>query len=162
AHPDNNSPPCPVATERKASIVIPPRFIRLRDAPAYLGMDRSLFNLTVRPTLTEVTIGRQGVAFDRLDLDAWADEYMRRNGRAGKGASQKWRDEARPQESQPIVQETRRSTRSASRSAYLPGLAPSRSNKPRNTWPRASKPSAVSSYTESVLRRLSERQRSGI
>jgi predicted DNA-binding transcriptional regulator AlpA len=83
--------------------MIPPRFIRLRDAPEYLGMDRSVFNLTVRPTLTEVTIGRQGVAFDRLDLDAWADEYMRRNGRAGKGGSQKWRDEARPQESQPIV-----------------------------------------------------------
>lgn len=58
-----------------------PRFIRLRDAPSYLGMDRNFFNSEVRPSLTEVPIGKQGVAFDRLDLDAWADHHKQRNGR---------------------------------------------------------------------------------
>ena len=60
-----------------------PRFIRLRDAPAYLGMDRNRFNAEVRPQLTAIPVGTQGVAFDRLDLDAWADEYKRCNGRPG-------------------------------------------------------------------------------
>ena len=60
---------------------IQPRLIRLRDAPAYLGMDRNRFNREVRPDLTELRIGRQGVAFDRLEMDAWVDHYMRCNGR---------------------------------------------------------------------------------
>lgn len=58
-----------------------PRFVRLRDAPFYLGMDRNRFNAEVRPLVTEIRIGRQGIAFDRLDLDAWADDYKSRNGR---------------------------------------------------------------------------------
>ncbi len=36
-----------------------PRLIRLRDAPAYLGMDRNRFNAEVRPLLTEIPIGEQ-------------------------------------------------------------------------------------------------------
>ena len=64
-----------------------PRLIRFRDAPAYLGMDRNRFNAEVRPYVGEVKIGKQGVAFDRLELDAWVDEYLARNGRpARKGA----------------------------------------------------------------------------
>ena len=47
-----------------------PRFIRLRDAPDYLGVDRNRFNAEIRPSLTEIPIGVQGVAFDRLDLDS--------------------------------------------------------------------------------------------
>jgi hypothetical protein len=58
-----------------------PRFIRLRDAPFYLGMDRNRFNAEVRPYLTRIPIGRQGIAFDRLELDAWVDDYKYRNGR---------------------------------------------------------------------------------
>jgi predicted DNA-binding transcriptional regulator AlpA len=58
-----------------------PRLIRLRDAPTYLGMDRNRFNSEVRPTLIEIPIGEQGVAFDRLDLDAWVDHYIQCNGR---------------------------------------------------------------------------------
>ena len=46
-----------------------PRFIRLRDAPAFLGMDRNRFNAEIRPYLTEITVGVQGRAFDRLELD---------------------------------------------------------------------------------------------
>ena len=58
-----------------------PRFIRLRDAPAYLGMDKHRFNNEVRPRLTEIPIGIQGIAFDRLDLDAWAEHYKHCSGR---------------------------------------------------------------------------------
>jgi hypothetical protein len=60
------------------------RFIRLKVAPAYLGMDPNRFNAEVRPYLTEMSIGKQGIAFDRVDLDAWAVEYKDRNGRPGK------------------------------------------------------------------------------
>lgn len=63
--------------------VIMPRLIRLRDAPHYLGMDRNRFVREVRPFLTEIRMGTQGIAFDRLDLDAWADDYKHRNGRPG-------------------------------------------------------------------------------
>ncbi|HAU1108746.1 TPA: hypothetical protein JBI05_09835 [Legionella pneumophila] len=58
-----------------------PRLIRLRDAPSYLGMDRHRFNEAVRPNLIEIPIGTQGVAFDRLDLDAWVDDYKQCSGR---------------------------------------------------------------------------------
>ncbi|MBM4228893.1 MAG: hypothetical protein FJ164_14310 [Gammaproteobacteria bacterium] len=60
---------------------IVPRLLRFRDAPRYLGMDRNRFNAEVRPHLTEIPIGRQGIAFDRLELDAWVDHYKSRNGR---------------------------------------------------------------------------------
>ena len=58
-----------------------PRLLRFRDAPRYLGMDRNRFNAEVRPYLTNIPIGRLGIAFDRLELDAWVDEYKSRNGR---------------------------------------------------------------------------------
>ncbi len=57
------------------------RFYRRRDAPLYLGMDRNRFDKEVRPYLTVIPIGKQGIAFDRLELDAWADHYESRNGR---------------------------------------------------------------------------------
>jgi hypothetical protein len=57
-----------------------PRIIRIRDAPFYLGMDKNRFNAEVRPTLTELKIGTQGVAFDRLELDAWVDDLISRTG----------------------------------------------------------------------------------
>jgi hypothetical protein len=63
--------------------MILPRFIRFRDAPNYLGMDKDRFNAEVRPYLIEIPIGKQGIAFDRLDLDAWADQYRNREGRPG-------------------------------------------------------------------------------
>lgn len=61
-----------------------PRLIRQREAPAYLGMDRNRFDLEVRPSLTEVPMGERGIAFDRLELDAWADEYIAARGRPGR------------------------------------------------------------------------------
>lgn len=59
---------------------IAPRFIRFRDAPSYFGMDKNRFNADIRPSLTEIRIGRQGRAFDRLEMEAAAEEYKRRNG----------------------------------------------------------------------------------
>lgn len=49
-----------------------PRFIRLRDAPDYLGVDRNRFNAEIRPSLTEIPIGVQGVAPQEA-----VDEYLR-------------------------------------------------------------------------------------
>ncbi len=66
-----------------------PRLLRLRDAPGYLGMDRNRFNAEVRPYVPEIPIGSQGIAFDRLDLDAWVDEYKSRNGRRAKGKGER-------------------------------------------------------------------------
>jgi hypothetical protein len=68
----------------RASIALLPRLVRLRDAPAYLGMDRNRFNREVRPCLTKIPIGQQGIAFDRLELDAWVEDYISRNGRRPK------------------------------------------------------------------------------
>ena len=62
-----------------------PRILRFRDAPRYLGMDRNRFNAEVRPHLTEIPIGKQGIGFDRLELDAWVDDYKSRNGRPAIG-----------------------------------------------------------------------------
>ena len=67
----------------RAPDTVLPRLIRFRDAPRYLGMDRNRFNAEVRGCVTEIPIGAQGVAFDRLELDAWVDQYKARNGRPG-------------------------------------------------------------------------------
>jgi predicted DNA-binding transcriptional regulator AlpA len=68
----------------RASIVLLPRLVRFRDVSAYLGMDRNRFNAEVRPYLTSIPIGQQGLAFDRLELDAWVEDYISRNGRRPK------------------------------------------------------------------------------
>jgi hypothetical protein len=64
----------------EVSVAVAPRFIRLRDAPCFFGMDKNRFNREVRPHLTEIRIGTQGRAFDRLEMEAAAEEYKRRNG----------------------------------------------------------------------------------
>src|SRR5689334_23822029 len=73
-----------------------PRFLRLRDAPSYLGMDKNRFNRDVRPRIAAIPIGAQGIAFDRLDLDSWADDYKSRNGRPAADRSKPWDNEERP------------------------------------------------------------------
>jgi len=65
-------------------VVLLPIIIRFRDAPHYLGMDKNRFNDEVRPYLIEIPIGKQGIAFHRLELDRWAAQYMARNGRPAK------------------------------------------------------------------------------
>ena len=77
-------------TGKTSNVVFLPRILRLRDVPAYLGMDRNRFNAEVRPSLTEIPIGEQGIAFDRFELDAWIDEYISLHGRQARsnGVSQ--------------------------------------------------------------------------
>lgn len=67
-----------------------PRIIRFRDAPFYLGMNRNRFNADVRPYLTELPIGAQGIGFDRLELDAWVEDYIARNGRPARKGELIW------------------------------------------------------------------------
>ena len=67
-----------------------PRILRFRDAPGYLGMDRNRFNAEVRPCVTEIPIGKQGIGFDRLELDAWVDDYKSRNGRPARKGDKSW------------------------------------------------------------------------
>ena len=80
------------------SVQLLPRLIRVKDAPDYLGMDRHRFNDEVRPKLIEIPIGTQGKAFDRLDLDAWVDDYKRCSGRpaaAKQRSLEKWDENER-------------------------------------------------------------------
>jgi hypothetical protein len=58
----------------------------VRDAPAYVGVDRNKFNAEFRPHLTEIPSGRQALAFDRIELDALIDDYISRNGRRPKAS----------------------------------------------------------------------------
>ncbi|WP_244657228.1 helix-turn-helix transcriptional regulator [Pseudomonas sp. CFBP 13719] len=65
-----------MANATAAQAAISPRFIRARDAAGYLGMCRAEFDKTVRPHVREFPIGKQGIAFDRHELDEWADAYI--------------------------------------------------------------------------------------
>ena len=58
-----------------------PRVLRAKDAHAYLGMDRNKFNKIVKPYLVSVKFGPHSVAYDRLDLDAWWEQYKSCYGR---------------------------------------------------------------------------------
>ncbi len=73
-----------------------PRLIRLRDAPAYMGVNKNFFDSEIRPYLTEMRLGPQMVAFDRLDLDAWVEDYKKLHGRPAKRKEENkpWRDKS--------------------------------------------------------------------
>ena len=60
---------------------ITPRFLRARYAHGYCGMRRQLFNVEIRPYIIEIPVGKRGIAFDRLEVDAALNEYKNRNGR---------------------------------------------------------------------------------
>jgi hypothetical protein len=70
-------------------VMLQPRIIRAGQAPNYCGMGRELFSEQIRPFVSEIEMGKQGVGFDRLELDAALDEYISRRGRA---PAQKWSD----------------------------------------------------------------------
>lgn len=59
-----------------AELALLPRFIRAKQAPAYLGMCRAVFDTEVRPYVHEFPIGERGVGFDRKELDDWASAYV--------------------------------------------------------------------------------------
>ena len=45
--------------------------MRLRDAPYYLGMNKTFFRNSVQPYLTRIPIDKKGIGFSRLELDCW-------------------------------------------------------------------------------------------
>ncbi len=59
-----------------SKLTVQPRFLRAHQAPGYLGMCWDVFNKTVRPYVHEFPIGKQGVGFDRIELDRWADTHI--------------------------------------------------------------------------------------
>ena len=92
---------------RKRIARLLPRIVRLRDAPAYLGMDKNRFNEEVRPHLTEKAMGKRGIAFDRLELDAWTDRYFVGNGRSEQ-PEELWNDPNSPMGSSGVSGQARR------------------------------------------------------
>lgn len=58
---------------------IAPRFIREADAPGYLCLEVEEFDIQVRPYIDAIPVGSDEIAFDRMDLDRWADEYKQRH-----------------------------------------------------------------------------------
>src|SRR6185295_18036595 len=114
----NRPQPSPPVNQMPKPII--PRLIRFHEAPRYLGMDRNRFNAEVRPLLTEIRIGRQGVAFDRLELDSRVDEYIARNGRPRRWKGVKSWDARRCRASSSEVMFGR--STSTSRRIRVPGL----------------------------------------
>ena len=114
----------------KSAVALTPRFIRLRDAPRYLGMDKNRFNREVRSKLTNIPIGTQGVAFDRLELDAWAEDYVRRNGRPAALPERRrsWDSVNRPVSPYAVGSGT--STKTSTERAFARALAQAISGKP--------------------------------
>jgi hypothetical protein len=123
----SNSQPHPAV--RAAALL--PRIIRLRDTPFYLGMDRNRFNAEVRPYLTTIPIGRQGVAFDRLELDAWVADYVSRNGRPAAERRKPW--DVEEHQGSPIAVGSGTLTRKSEVTAFARALANTTSKKRRNT-----------------------------
>lgn len=110
---------------------VTPRFVRLRDAPAFFGMNKNLFNREVRPLLTEIHIGKQGRAFDRLEMEAAAEEYKSRNGRPAAERSKPWdKKEGECQDSNDVV-EFGTSTKSFTEREFAKALARAIAGKPK-------------------------------
>ncbi|MBI4382878.1 MAG: hypothetical protein HY579_02455 [Nitrospinae bacterium] len=80
-----------------ATVKIQPKWVRLRDVPAYTGMDLKMFNRRVRPHLVEIRLSSKCVAFDKVDLDSWMDEYKVGNGLPPdrKGGKSSWEGKER-------------------------------------------------------------------
>jgi hypothetical protein len=131
----------------KITATLLPRLIRLRDAPYYLGMDRNRFNSEVRPLLIEIPIGEQGIAFDRLDLEAWADDYKSRNGRPGQSRGvMTW--DARERRASSNAEESGTSTSKFEDTEFAKALARAISPGRTNTSPGGSRKSAKRPSTE--------------
>ena len=109
-----------------------PRFIRLRDAPSYLGMDKNRFNRQVRPLLAVIPIGTQGIAFDRLDLDSWADDYKSRNGYPAAQPEREKPWETKESRASPNEVGSGISISSSEEHAFAKALEQARSGKPKS------------------------------
>ena len=111
--------------------LIPPRLIRLRDAPSYLGMERRCFKKNVRPLLTVLKIGKQGIAFDRLDLDKWVDYYKNRSERPANKRLELW--DAKKRQDSTDVEITGISTNKFADKEFAKALELLRSKKRKST-----------------------------
>src|SRR6266478_3405895 len=118
-----------------SSCALAPRLLRLRDAPRYLGMDKNRFNREVRPCVTVIPIGIQGVAFDRLDLDAWADEHKRRNGCPAAQSERTKPRETIERQVSPSAVGSGKSTKCSEELAFARALQRTISPKPRSNSP---------------------------
>ena len=109
------------------------RIIRLRDAPKYCGMDRNRFNSEVRQHLTEIPIGKQGIGFDRLEIDAWIDEYVACNGRPALKGEYIW--DARKRRDWPGATAFGTSTNASAGGVFAKALEQVASKRPNDTSP---------------------------
>jgi hypothetical protein len=114
----------------KSAVALAPRFIRLRDAPRYLGMDKNRFNRGVRPQLTNIPIGSQGIAFDRLELDERAEDYARGNGRPAALPERRQSWDSVNRLASPSVVRSGTSTKTSMERAFAKALAQAISGKP--------------------------------
>jgi hypothetical protein len=95
-------------------------------------MDKNRFNREIRPRLTEIRIGRQGRAFDRLEMETTAEEYRSRNGRPAAARSKPWDTMERECRDSNDVAESGTSTRSSTERAFARALAQATARKPKH------------------------------
>ena len=63
---------------------IQPRILRVGQAIKYSGLSRPLFKEHIRPKCGEITIGKQGIGFEKVEIDKALDDYIARYGCAPK------------------------------------------------------------------------------
>jgi len=108
-------------------------------------MNKNSFNKLVRPRVRTVTIGERGVAFDRLELDAWAEEYCRCNGRpAPKKEGLLCRSEHQDsiEGRRPVARNGTSTNGSDTMDAFVRALERAMKKKPSATWNNGSERSA--------------------
>jgi hypothetical protein len=95
-------------------------------------MDKNRFNTEVRPALTEIPIGSQGIAFDRHQLDSWADDYILSLGNSQEKNKEKatWQRKSRVSSKEEIVGT---STKLSKADAFAKALAQASLKKPKYT-----------------------------
>src|ERR1700693_6090418 len=71
----------PITLYDQRSVVLPFHSIVDLPCPSDCGLGRRVFDRNIRPWLTVIPIGKEGVAFDRLDLDAWIEQHKSCSGR---------------------------------------------------------------------------------
>ena len=67
-----------------------PRILNQKQSAYYLGMSVNTFKDDVRPDLTPVLMEGRQIKYDRLDLDAWLDEYKSRNALSDTNGETQW------------------------------------------------------------------------
>ena len=137
-----------------------PRLIRYRDAPSYCGVGRRVFDRDIRPWMIVIPIGKEGVAFDRLDLDAWIEQHKSCSGRPPE-KGEPW-DAQERRESLPTRMETRLSTRSTKAGESFAASAPSVSKKPNNGSPGKPKSDARPASLVRALNAISQMRQKSI